>query len=238
MLVFKKKNLIIISVLIVTVLTFIVCFSALSVRAVNEEAPSKIRVVIDAGHGGVDGGVLGVKTGVKESDLNLKVSFKLEELFLSAGFDVVMTRRSDAGLYGMATKNLKRKDMEKRREVIKKAKPDLVISVHMNKYSVQTRRGAQVFYKNSSEQGKILAKSIQESFNVMPEASRSCSALTGDYYILNCTEYPSVIVECGFLSNPEDEALLVTESYRENIAYAIFKGAIEYFSQVSFNFFN
>lgn len=238
MFVFKKRNLIIISTLLITAITFIICLGALSVRAVNEETPSKIRVVIDAGHGGVDGGVSGVTTGVKESDLNLKVAFKLEEYFLSAGISVVLTRNSEAGLYGNAVKNLKRKDMEKRRDIIKSVKPDLVISVHMNKYSLQSRRGAQVFYKKGSENGKLLAENVQKSFNLMSEAVRSCSALTGDYYILNCTEYPSVIVECGFLSNPEDEALLITDKYQQSVAYAIFKGVIEYFAHASFNYFN
>ena len=238
MFVIKKRNLIIVSVLIITAITFFVCFGALSVKAVNEDSPSKIKIVIDAGHGGVDGGVSGVKTGVKESDLNLKVAFKLEEYFISAGFSVVMTRTSDSGLYGMATKNRKRKDMEKRRDIIKAAKPDLVVSIHMNKYSLQSRRGAQVFYKKSDENGKLLAQNIQSSFNEMEEAVRTCSSLTGDYYILNCTEYPAVIVECGFLSNPEDEILLITDDYQSKVSYATFKVVIGYFSQNYFNYFN
>lgn len=237
MFVFKRRNLIIISVLIITAITFIICFGALSVNAISDSNSNKIKVVLDAGHGGIDGGVLGVNSGVKESELNLKVVKLLEKHLTNAGIQVILTRTSDAGLYGVATKNLKRKDMEKRRDIISQAKPDLVVSIHMNKFSMSSRRGAQVFYKDNDEFGKKLAESIQESFNSMESAVRTCSALVGDYYILNCTEYPSVIAECGFLSSPEDEKLLLTEEYREEIAYTIFKGIIGYLSQMSFKYF-
>ena len=151
---------------------------------------------------------------------------------------VVLTRSTEAGLYGVATSNLKRKDMEKRRDIINKANPNLVVSIHMNKYSLSSRRGAQVFYKAGNENAKLLASSIQSCFNAMEEAVRECSILTGDYYILNCTKYPSIIAECGFLSNPQDEELLITEKYQDSIAYNIFKGIVEYLIQTTFYFQN
>lgn len=237
MFVLKKRNIIIVSVLIITAITFLICFGALSVKPIGDASASKVKVVLDAGHGGIDGGVIGVNSGVKESELNLKVVKKLESYLKDAGFSVVLTRTSAAGLYGIATKNLKRKDMEKRRDFIRDAEPHIVISIHMNKYSVSTRRGAQVFYKSGDEKAKLLAESIQNGFNSMKEASRTCSALTGDYYILNCTDYTSVIAECGFLSSPEDEALLITEDYQDAVAYAVFKGVVEYLAHTSFNYF-
>ena len=145
MVVIKKSNLIISFVLILTLLTFILCFGAISNNPVGSAYATKIKVVLDAGHGGVDGGVVGVRSGIKESELNLKVVKKLEKHLLDAGFIVVLTRSSEAGLYGVANSSLKRKDMEKRKAIIDKTKPDLVISVHMNQYSLSTRRGAQVF---------------------------------------------------------------------------------------------
>ena len=105
----------------------------------------------------------------------------------------------------------------------------------MNKFSITTRRGAQVFYKANDEKGKLLANCVQESFNNMEEASRKCSALCGDYYILNCSKYPSIIAECGFLSNPQDEALLVTDEYQDKLAYTIYKGVIEYLTILESN---
>ena len=106
----------------------------------------------------------------------------------------------------------------------------------MNKYSSSSRRGAQVFYKEGDESSRLLADNVQKSFNEMKQAVRDCSILTGDYYILNCTEYPSIIAECGFLSNPDDEQLLIDEQYRDDVAYAIFKGIVGYLSQSSFVF--
>ena len=235
MFVIKRKNIIIVAVLIITAITFITCFGAISSKTVSDSLSNKIKIVLDAGHGGIDGGVVGVSTGVKESELNLKVVKKLEKFLVDAGFFVVLTRSTDAGLYGIATTNLKRKDMEKRREIIRKTSPDLVVSVHMNKYSLASRRGAQVFYKKNDERGKLLAESIQYSFNQMEQSVRICNALTGDYYILNCSEYPSVIAECGFLSNIEDEALLITKEYQEDVAYSIYKGIAGYLAQSSFS---
>lgn len=236
MFVFKRRNLLIISVLLVTVFTFILCFSALAKIPIGEASSNSIKIVLDAGHGGIDGGVSGVKTGVKESELNLDVAKKVQSYLVGAGMSVVLTRNSNAGLYGMATKNLKKKDMQKRRDIINKAEPHLVVSIHMNKYSSSSRRGAQVFYKKGDSSAKLLAENIQKSFNDMEQAVRKCAILTGDYYILNCTKYPSVIAECGFLSNPEDETLLIDEKYREDVAYAIFKGIVGYLSQSSFVF--
>lgn len=230
MFVLKRRNIVIVAVLLVTVITFVVCFSALSKTAVGEASKNGIKIVLDAGHGGVDAGVSGVNSKVKESELNLMITKRLASYLSDAGMSVVLTRSSQAGLYGVATKNLKKRDMEKRKSIIEKAKPNLVVSIHLNEFSVSSRRGAQVFYKKGDEKGKLLAKEIQGAFNGMEESIRHFSALTGDYYILNCSSYPSVIAECGFLSNPEEEAMLLTEEYRDKIAYAIFKGIVSYLS--------
>ncbi len=234
MIVISKKNIIISIVLIITFLTMIFSVSALKNKPIEDADSNIITIVLDAGHGGVDGGVTGISTGVKESELNLLVVKKLEKLLQAGGFNVVLTRKTSAGLYGVATSSLKKKDMKKRQEIILNAQPSLVVSIHMNKYSLSTRRGAQVFYRGDLEKSKLLANCVQNSFNNMEEASRTCSALTGDYYILNCTNYPSIIAECGFLSNIEDELLLVTDKYQEKIAYAIFKGIVNYFTESAF----
>ncbi len=234
MVVLKRRNLIIISVLIIVFLTSILCFKAIGVNPVGHAGINKIKIVLDAGHGGIDGGVSGVRSGIKESELNLKVVKKLEKYLIDAGMLVYLTRNSDAGLYGVANSSLKRKDMENRKKIIEKVKPNLVISIHMNNYSLSTRRGAQVFYNNDNENSKILAESVQECFNSMEEATRKCSPLKGDYYIIKCTKYPSIIAECGFLSNPEEEALLLTDKYQESLAYTIFKGVSSYLAKTTF----
>lgn len=228
--VISKRTILVVAVIILTAITAAICFTAINGGSAGADK-SGLTVVLDAGHGGIDGGVTGVNTGVKESELNLLIVKKLRDYLEDAGFKVVLTRSSDAGLYGLATSGLKRKDMEKRRDIIVKANPALVVSVHLNKYSVSTRRGAQVFYKAGDKNGKKLAESIQEEFNGMDTSERAFSALTGDYYILNCTDYPSVIAECGFLSNPEDESLLVTEEYRDSLCYSMFKGIVRYIAE-------
>lgn len=229
----KRRNIVIISALLLTIITFFICFGALNSISYGEASATGVKIVLDAGHGGIDGGVVGSTTGVRESEINLKIVKKLEKYLVDAGMSVVLTRSSDAGLYGVASSSLKKRDMKKRKEIINSASPDLVVSVHQNKYSLSSRRGALVFFKEDDQNSQILANSIQKTFNEMDEAVRRCDALMGDYYILNCSKYPSVICECGFMSNKDDEALLVTDEYQDKIAYAIFKGIVVYFSQTS-----
>lgn len=183
-------------------------------------------IVIDAGHGGIDGGVTGVKSGVKESDLNLMISKQLYELFKSNGFNVVMTRSTVDGLYGDTSKGFKRRDMEARRKIIEEAKADLVISIHMNSYSASYRHGAQVFYQKNKANGKNFADVMQSVLN--KKLNQTNLNLGGDFYICRETDAPSVIVECGFLSNPNDEALLLTKEYRTTLANAIMEGCLTY----------
>lgn len=234
MIVLEKKKIFIVCVLLITFLTFILCFNAISINPVGSAQTDAIKIVLDAGHGGIDGGVTGVKTGIKESELNLKVVKKIEKFLVDAGMLVYLTRSTEAGLYGVVNSSLKKKDMEKRRDIINSVKPNLVVSIHMNKYTLSTRRGAQVFYNINNESSKLLAECVQEKLNSMEESVRKYSALSGDYYIVKCTDYPSIITECGFLSNPEDEALLISESYQESIAYTIFKGISTYLAQTTF----
>ncbi len=210
--------------------TFGICFFAL-VRTAAQSL--RLTIVIDAGHGGVDGGVVGVRSGTRESDINLALSRILQERFEEAGFVVIQTRPTEAGLYGAATPGYKRRDMEKRAEIIRGASPAAMISIHQNFFSQTSRRGAQVFYREDSDSGKTLASLIQTSLNSMPECVKRSQALAGDYFVLNCSDVPAVIVECGFLSNPEDEALLLTSSYREKLADAIAEGTLSFFSSAA-----
>lgn len=197
-------------------------------RPIAASAPDRVTVVIDAGHGGVDGGVTGVATGVKESELNLAFALELEKSFAAAGFNVVLTRRTSAGLYGALSSGFKLRDLKERVRVAKESGADVFVSVHMNRYSDGGRRGAQVFYDADSPEGKLLARSVQAALNLMPESARECEALVGDYYVLNEAPCPAVICECGFLSNAEDEKLLLDPAYREKLCQAIVSGTVGY----------
>lgn len=216
----KKKTIgIILFVLLITVSIGLLISPILSVGS----AGNGKTVVIDAGHGGIDGGVVGIKTGTKESDINLSIARKLKTHLTQAGYNVVMTRVNSDGLYGMASKNKKLKDMERRKEKIEEAKPDLVVSIHCNQYPRASVRGAQVFYAPDSEAGKTSAAVVQSLLNTNLEASKRVEA-PGDYYILQCSQYLSLLVECGFLSSPDDEKLLIDADYQDKVAYTVFSG--------------
>ena len=141
----------------------------------------------------------------------------------------MLTRKNNGGLYGLSTKGFKMRDMKKRKEIIEQNKADMVISVHQNFCPIPSKRGSTVFFDKSSESGIALANTIQKQLNALNDKIKPNEALAGDYYMLKCTSNPSVIVECGFLSNAEDEKLLITEEYQKAIAYAIFKGAVSYY---------
>lgn len=205
-----------------------VCLYGLSVTV---SAASDITVVLDAGHGGIDGGVSGKITGTPESEINLAIVKRLETYLERAGVNCVLTRKTDAGLYGVLSKGFKKRDMAARKEIIEKAKPAAVVSIHQNFYSSASQRGGQAFYSKDNENSRLLACAVQKWLNdVYGDVVKDRKALSGDYFMLNCTGYASVIAECGFLSNAEDEALLISEGFRDEVAYAIFTGIIEYLS--------
>ncbi len=183
-------------------------------------------VALDAGHGGIDGGVVGKNTGAKESDVNLAITFLLKDLFESGGFKVVLTRQNQDGLYGNATDGFKKRDMQKRLDIIQKAKANLVLSIHCNKFAQTSRSGPQVFF--GDDEGQKLADKIQTVLNDF--TGNSHSALRGDYFMLKCTTSPSVIVECGFLSNPDEEQKLCDKNYQSQLAQKIYKGVLLYLS--------
>ena len=218
------------AILLSIAMTAGVCLYALTQTAAGS---TRLTIVIDAGHGGIDGGVVGRTTGEKESDINLAISQFLQAEFEEAGFLVVQTRPTQAGLYGSATQGYKKRDMQKRAEIIEASAPAAVISVHQNFFSLSSRRGAQVFFREDNALSHTLACAIQAALNGMPECVRPSDALKGDYYMLNCSDYPSVIVECGFLSNPEDEALLLSENYQRRIAETICEGTLAFLSAAS-----
>lgn len=192
---------------------------------------SKFTVVIDPGHGGIDSGVTGSVSGEKESTLNLYLAKALLKRFYADGINAVLTRNSEAGLYGSYSAGFKLRDLKKRVEIAEKFGCDLFISIHMNKFSDNKRRGAQFFYKAGDEKSKLIARSIQNQLNGMEESRRDFSALAGDYYVLNNSKCTAVLIECGFLSNEEDEKLLLTDKYREKIAHEIFYGVVSFYEK-------
>lgn len=175
-------------------------------------------VVIDAGHGGGDGGVVGV-TGTKESELNLELALKLGELLEARGVGVVYTRTSDEAL-----SDIKREDMKMRADIIANSRPDCVVSIHLNSYSDRSRRGVQVFYDDTGRWqsfASLLQERLNAQINYKYSKRSDLAPQAGDYYITKCAAVPSVIIECGFISNAEDERLLNTDSFRRELCVSI-----------------
>ncbi len=220
-------------VLVMFTTAVVLCVQTLFLpQAVGAFDDGGMRIVLDVGHGGVDGGVCGIATGVKESDLNLDIAYCLKEKLEDLGFAVTLTRKTEGGLYGTPTKGFKKRDMAKRKEIIEKTAPALVLSIHQNFYPSRHVRGGQIFYNAANEKSVLLGKTLQTYLNelyqtvgVKPRESKA-----GEYFMLQCTSYPSVIVECGFLSNAEDEKLLCTDGWKNRLAQQIASGVMAYFS--------
>ncbi|MCI9174300.1 MAG: N-acetylmuramoyl-L-alanine amidase [Lachnospiraceae bacterium] len=193
----------------------------------------EICIVVDAGHGGDDPGKIGVNKE-KEKDINLKIARKLQKLLEKEGVKVVMTRIGEGGLYQQSSNNKKVEDMRKRCEIITEAKPVFTVSIHQNSYPEESVKGAQVFYYGQSQEGKKLAEALQKAMvaQLDPQNHRQAKA-NESYFLLKKTPSPTVIVECGFLSNSQEAALLATEEYQDKVAEAVKDGILEYLGRDS-----
>ena len=192
-----------------------------------EEIMQQYCVVLDAGHGGTDGGALGITTGCKESEINLSVTLKVRDLLQSAGIRVVLTRSDEKALCDDSHYS-KQKDMQLRGQRIDAAGPDIVVSIHMNSYPNATVHGAQPFYYPDSESGKKLAEYIQSSLKRIIDPNNKRTVKPEDFFLLRTYAGPSALVECGFLTCPAEEKVLLKEEYQDKLAYCIFDGIISY----------
>ncbi len=200
---------------------------AVYVNSAQIEEKKSICVVIDAGHGGSDPGKVGINDQL-EKEINLEIARKLKMFLQAEGITVVMTREGDGGLYDEGASNKKVQDMKRRLEIIEKADPVMVVSVHQNSYHEEYVKGAQVFYYATSKNSKRLAEIIQEQLKVLaPENKREAKG-NDSYFLLKKTSKPIVIVECGFLSNREEAEQLTTSFYQEKIAWNIYMGIMKY----------
>lgn len=182
-------------------------------------------IVLDAGHGGFDIGATGV-SGVFEDDLNLKVARYLKANLEENGAQVIMTREDEN-----AIAETKGEDMAKRRQIIQQSGSDIVVSIHMNSETDSSFSGPIVLFMPSSVGGENLAKSIQQCLLTELHPKSENNARAEDLFITASGTQPCVIVECGFISNPDEEALLVRKDYQKKIARAITDGCRNYFSE-------
>ncbi len=219
------------------VMFFLSCFSFMSeftAQNVFSEVKTKKVILIDPGHGGRDAGASA--NGAVEKDINLAVSKILKKYIEDDGNTVFMTRETDTNTADPnRPQNVtqKKSDMRMRKSDIEKYKADIFISIHMNKFEQSKYKGAQVFYDDDNEENRVLAESIQNSIKeILKDDNKRVPKATGDsIFVLRDNKIPSVLIECGFLSNPEEARLLNTPDYQEKVAEGIYLGLTKYINR-------
>lgn len=207
------------------IILFMVYFPSTTVFHTSRE---QAVIVIDVGHGGFDPGMVSPDQQL-EKDLNLAIALRLKSYLEAQDCLVYLTRDSDCSLSDVNASNKKQSDMRNRIAFVDAHQPDLMISIHQNSFSSPTEHGAQSFYYYSSASSRKLAEQIQSSLIELADPSNTRSAKSNDsYYVLKNVSCPAVIVECGFMSNPTESALLNAPIYQEKLAYAISVGVRQY----------
>ena len=230
----KRQITIVVCIIAMCICLYLILKNNVHKKIIQTDAiPSANKVVIiDAGHGGEDGGAIS-KNGIKESDINLKIALKLQNLLEENGTTVILTRSNENAIYdeGMTTLRQKKvSDIKNRVKIGNNSNADIFISIHLNKIPQEKYYGWQCFFNEKDESSKKLAKSIQQALNETIEIENKREALKiKNIYIIDNVKIPTAIVECGFLSNQNEEQLLQTEEYQEKLAQGIYKGINSYF---------
>ncbi|MDE6731805.1 MAG: N-acetylmuramoyl-L-alanine amidase, partial [Oscillospiraceae bacterium] len=195
------------------------------------EASGKPVIVLDAGHGGLDSGAVG-KAGTLEKDVNLSVVLTLREMFQMSGFEVVLTRDKDISIYDdgvVGIRNQKLNDMDNRLKIIQSYPDSIFLCVHQNNYTDPQYFGGQMFYNTNHPDNRTLAQIMQNRFaQLQPGNDREIKLSGEELFLLKTNKNPSLMIECGFLSNPEEEQKLATWEYQQKVAFTIYSGVMEY----------
>ena len=233
---FLKRKSVILYIIFFIIYLILIIFAFYNIdnySAVNTEYNSLPVIVIDAGHGGEDGGA--VANNVVEKNINLSISKKLKDIFISSGFNVKMTRCSDRMINesGDTLRDRKVSDMKNRLKLFNESENNIVISIHQNKFTQEEYKGSQVFYSINNRESEKLAKSIKTSIKtlIQPDNEREIKPADRNIYLLYNSKTPSVIVECGFISNIEEARVLKDSAYQNKIAFAIYSGFLDYYSK-------
>lgn len=233
LLVIKKEVLLVLPLLILGI-AFVFVDKNDSVPTMYLPITDKV-IAIDAGHGGVDPGAIG-KLGVKEDEINLQIALNLRSLIEENGGVVILTRNDGQGLYTEDSTTLREKkneDLRNRRIEVNNSEPDVLLSIHLNSFPQSQYYGAQAFYKEGCEKSKDLALLIQEELrNVLDKNNKRVPQPRDTIYLIREAEAPAVLVECGFLSNTEEEKRLIDPKYQQKIAWAIYIGVMRYFNEI------
>ena len=222
----------IIAIIVVMLVAALFVVMKLNVYAMTGGSDRPQCVLIDPGHGAEDGGAVS-DSGVAEKDVNLDIALALRDRLELSGFRVMMTRDDDTPIgTGDTVKERYRSDIAARLKMYREPAVDMVVSIHQNKFTSPDVSGAQIFYSANNENSSRLAECIRLSFCglLQPENTREITAAGTNIYLLNNCDKPCVLAECGFLSNPDEAALLSDAEYRKKIAFAIYCGILQYAS--------
>ena len=193
----------------------------------------EICVVVDAGHGAPDGGAVGV-SGTEEKDINLSIAKKLQEVLEGKGIKVVMTRETDDGIWDEDAETIRQKkvsDMNNRLQIIKDSGADLFLSIHMNSFTDSKANGLRIFYDKQHPEGEQLAEDIQRSIaDVTGAETNAVKTADTRLFLMKNPVMMSILVECGFISNAEEEKKLQNDEYRAEIAWAIAESVEKYYN--------
>lgn len=200
---------------------------------VNSTVETLPTVIIDAGHGGFDGGA-SAKDGTVEKDINLQIALKTEKMLKINGYSVILTRSIDSGTEDDASQsilNRKKSDLANRLQIMSENSDAVFVSIHLNKFTTSAANGAQVFYTKNYKEAYILAQSIQKNIKLLlqPQNERVVKQGTDSTFLLKNATTPAVIVECGFLSNKLELERLKTDDYQSQMAFAIVKGIKDFY---------
>ena len=231
----KRKNaVLILLILFLSIAIFSIDSGANPITEASYNNRSPI-VVLDAGHGGEDPGVVSDFSGLAEKDLNLRIAKLVKDLLEQDGYTVLMTRAEDTLQYSQGTSSIydkRKQDLTKRKKLIDESNADIAVSIHMNGFTDTQYKGAQTFYPPSSTDSERLAKSLQNSLlSVDSENKRVALVKKEKIVIFKEVKVPTALIECGFLTNAQDEGRLKTLDYQEQIAKAIKLGIDSFFGK-------
>lgn len=223
--------LVLILILLSVILVMISSFSNITAHASSDRVTDTPRIIIDAGHGGEDGGAQA--DGVLEKDINLSIARDLADILRVSGYEVVEVRDTDISVYSGGADTLRSKkvsDLQNRAVLFNADERNVVVSIHQNKFDSAKYSGTQLFYSVNDPDSAVLAERIRTAVVMLlqHDNTRELKPAGDDIYILDHAQVPAVIVECGFLSNDHERELLVTQAYQREMAYAIAMGIMDY----------
>ena len=220
------------SIIAVVLIVVVVTATTISDVSVNTETDNYPVIIIDAGHGGVDGGAV-AQDGTVEKDINLDIALRLNDLLISQGYKTILTRDGDYSIHDNGADTIRKKkvsDLHNRLEIVNGNKNAILVSVHQNYFTESKYNGTQVFYSPNATESSLLADYIQQSVvrQLQPDNTRQIKKSDSSIFLLYNAQIPSVMVECGFLSNYNETEKLKDEKYRQQMAEAVFGGIIKY----------